>query len=206
MNMEYYTQYNTLTPALWDEYSVNAFRTTPDAGQLAIQWGIVPPDTDPCMVVWDMRRMGDVFDLQHGALGLATELYELACAKDEENRIEELGDLCWYLAVIVRGLRLAGFNVVPFEGEAVHGTTFPHCAHEIISDVKRLAYYDRQTVCARLSGNIRSTLLAMEQAAHPLTMAELLSQNSHKLLKKRYPNGFSNEAATTRLDKPGESD
>jgi hypothetical protein len=204
--MEFYSKHNRLTPELWHDYSVNAYRTTPDVGKLLTQWGVIQPGQDPAMVVWDLANVRRVEDLKHGAHGLATELYEYACAPDEENRNEELGDICWYLAVIVRGLDLCLDDICPpTDDGTMFAMTFPACAHEVVGDLKRLAYYDRQEIRDRLITNIRSTLICIQGLAS-CSMAELLDQNSHKLLKKRYPDGFSNEAATARRDKPGESD
>jgi hypothetical protein len=159
------------------------------------------------MEVWDFGQVSRIVDLQHGGLGLATEWDELINAHDEDNRNEELGDLCWYLALIARGLGLRGVDVVlPPDVRAGLLPSARAQVPAIVGDLKRLIYYGRETVRERLVGHIQETLLWVELTIAPYSMAQMLDLNSHKLLKKRYPDGFSNEAATARRDKPGESD
>lgn len=205
--MEFYSQHTKLTPLLWDAYSANAFRTAPDMGPLLTQWGVIPTDSDPGLQVWDFDRFSRFVDLQHGGLGLATEWDELTNATDEANKSEVLGDLCWYLALVVRGLGLRGADVVlPPDVRAGLLPSVRAQVPEIVGDLKRLIYYGREAVRERLVWHIQETLLWVELTTAPGSMAQLLDTNSHKLLKKRYPDGFSNEAATARRDKPGESD
>lgn len=54
------------------------------------------------------RRAREIntFQILHGALGLASELPELERVSSEVNQLEEYGDCFWYLASIVRGLRV----------------------------------------------------------------------------------------------------
>lgn len=52
-------------------------------------------------------------DFAHAALGMVDEAYELYLATSEENALEELGDLCWFIALAGRAL-----DVHPFHLEA----------------------------------------------------------------------------------------
>src|SRR5690554_3487676 len=38
-------------------------------------------------------------DFTHACLGLVTEYHELVNATDEQNKREEEGDMCWYIAL-----------------------------------------------------------------------------------------------------------
>jgi NTP pyrophosphatase (non-canonical NTP hydrolase) len=74
---------------------------------------------------------------------------------------------------------------------------------ELIDAVKKHVAYnkaiDRENVIEEL-GDLEFYLEGVRQAMS-ISREETLEHNHHKLMTKRYPNGFSNEAAIARADK-----
>lgn len=76
-------------------------------------------------------------------------------------------------------------------------------AGELLDAVKKTAAYskplDRENVIEEL-GDLEFYMEGLRSALG-ITRQETLAHNYDKLMKKRYPNGFSNEAAIARADK-----
>jgi len=76
-------------------------------------------------------------------------------------------------------------------------------AGELLDAVKRVVAYnkpiDRENVIEEL-GDIEFYMEGLRDSLG-ITRDETLEHNHHKLMTKRYPNGFSNEAAIARADK-----
>ena len=201
-----YSAHSTLTPALWKAYRPNALATEPDARKLLEQWSGMeerPP-------TYSTRR---AIQALHGGLGLATELEEFRNADSPENTIEEIGDMCWYLVQIIEGLNIPIEEVAQeYLGERQEYDDTEHdiliFGHDIVSDIKRIIFYNKQTVRERLVGNINNLLHLFDNCYYKegVDMVQILEWNSYKLRELRYKNGFSNQAAVDRLDKPGEQD
>lgn len=137
----------------------------------------------------DARRT----ELLHAAIGIVGELYELDTATDAENEREELGDLCFYVQM--------ARNTI--DRPYIHSMTNEHSLYyrcrDFINAVKGLCIYGKYT-----SGHELSLLLDhIEDALHyrsGMTLDSIRQSNMDKLIK-RYPNGYSDEAAQARADK-----
>ena len=76
-------------------------------------------------------------------------------------------------------------------------------AGELIDAIKRYVIYnkdiDRENVIEEL-GDLEFFIEGVRQSTN-ITRAETLEHNYHKLMTKRYPNGYSDAAAQARNDK-----
>ena len=140
-------------------------------------------------------------NLLHAALGLADEHHEYHTASSWLNAVEELGDLCWFIALAAKEL-----NTDPFESLerfARFNPQLPVLAEtvgEFISLVKKSFAYgaplDKTRLCYLLSSMV-VRIQAIAEAKADRTLDELLAGNIAKL-KARYPDKFTAEAALTR--------
>ncbi|TXH11210.1 MAG: nucleotide pyrophosphohydrolase [Hyphomicrobiaceae bacterium] len=77
---------------------------------------------------------------------------------------------------------------------------------ELVDALKKYLMYlqplDRENVVEEL-GDLEFYMEAIRQSVG-ITRHETLEHNYNKLMKKRYPNGYSDEAAIARADKVGE--
>lgn len=167
-------------------------------------------------------------NLNHAALGMATELIESLSSKTSEHAAEELGDLCWYLPVTCQalGVKLGDMVSVGLRRPVEQVTTeyFDALSAEddsegwvqagltstgnLITMVKRLVIYDKELTVemraeahADLYMTLRYVALASRLQAST-TLTAVLQANIDKL-KKRFPDAYSNEAAEGRADKAG---
>lgn len=164
-------------------------------------------------------------NLNHAALGMATEFLEAYTANDPAHAMEETGDFCWYIPVACQALGFKlGDLVAEFYGVPVEDATANFVEAQInpalwlrgegakatgdfISMVKRVAIYEKELTPTMLS-DARTDLVKMVQfAAWGATQAEFtfaatLRYNIDKL-KARFPGAYSNEAAEGRADKAG---
>jgi len=202
-----YGTHTRLTPALWEAYRPNALATEPNAQKLLVQWGGCTEGEDAEIAA----KIHRTIQALHGGLGLATELEEFRNANSQENTIEEIGDACWYLVQILDGLQITTEEATRLGGgDPVRSDDTPVdilvIGHTIVSDIKRIIFYNKQSVRARLISNIAQLLFLFDTWDEVFNMAQILEWNSYKLRELRYKNGFSNQAAVDRLDKPGEQD
>jgi len=208
-----YSAHTRLTPALWEAYRPNALATEPNPEKLLVQWGMKPKDgpASPWITDPELDALHRTIQTLHGGLGLATELDEFLNAESPENALEEIGDACWYLVQILDGLQISTEEATQLcKGEHVSNDDAPQdilaAGAAIVGDIKRIVFYNKQSVRERLIGNIAQLLYLFDNWDSNFNMAQILEWNSYKLRELRYKNGFSNEAAVARLDKPGEQD
>lgn len=147
--------------------------------------------------------------LLHAAMGLCTETGELYEVESDQHEIEEVGDICWYLALAFDSLG-ASFEEAPILSEEafvkqVRGEegveSLTIYATELLDLVKKQVFYGRQ-----IDRNTAIDLLVMmkniihfglELGDSDLTLQAVLDANVRKL-KTRYPEKFSEEAAVNR--------
>jgi len=140
-------------------------------------------------------------DLLHATLGLADELFEYQMSQSWLNAVEELGDLCWFIALASTELRTD-----PFQG-VEHFTKFnqqlPILAEaiaEFVGLIKKSYAYGKPLDLARLRYLPAAMVARIEAIAHTKaerSLEELLASNIAKLTA-RYPDKFTAEAALTR--------
>lgn len=143
--------------------------------------------------------------LIHGALGISSEVSELLVASDRINELEELGDICWYAALI---LHYTGQNTdkvwtrvqqrASYEPTDTPVSDLQLHAGDICDAVKRIVFYG-QDCYEQLELGIIATLAAVLIRSRQLesNIERVFTSNIAKLLA-RYPHKFSARAAMDR--------
>jgi hypothetical protein len=146
-------------------------------------------------------------DMLHATLGLADELFEYQMSQSWLNAVEELGDLCWFIALAAKEL-----NTDPFESLERFKRFNPQlpvlaeAVAEFVGLVKKSYAYGAPLDVSRLSLLLSSMLIRIEAIAEvksDRSLDELLTANIAKL-QARYPDKFTAQAALTR-NIPGEA-
>lgn len=143
--------------------------------------------------------------LLHAAIGAVTEVSELLLAEDGDtiNVKEEMGDICWYVAIACDELGI-GFEdlLVLADGERVEDDPFKALlagAGDALDTVKRSLFYGidlDEAVFGRHFGTMLAALRIMARDCG-WDMTDLQVANIAKL-SSRYPEKFTTEAAINR--------
>lgn len=136
----------------------------------------------------------------HAVIGILTELHEYFHSTEEENAIEELGDIHFYLTALEQhstpdlGTASESANVDPVQA-----------ALALLGLCKKEVMYAKELSISEIS-----EFIVLQQAlrrfyrkalaTEEVTGAEVEAHNIAKL-EKRYPTGYSNSAAQARADK-----
>ncbi|MFV1943443.1 hypothetical protein VPH49_21765 [Pseudomonas luteola] len=147
-------------------------------------------------------------DLLHATLGLVDEHFEYQAADSWLNAVEELGDMCWFVALAANALPS---RANPFEGYETFLALNPDAPlladaiAEIVDQVKRAYAYGKPLVeikerlefllCVIVA---RISVIAEQKCKRELH--ELLSANISKL-SARYPEKFDQGMALVRTIK-----
>ena len=150
---------------------------------------------------------GDVAQMLHASMGMSGELIEIELAESRANLIEELGDYWFYYRAVCE-MPACG---VPNDLRVTVGevsTDLKRATNDILDIAKKLAIYRKEmtpSLQSRLRGAIQTIALQFPVLVNRfgLTMEQVEAENQFKLTK-RYPVGYSNEAAQARADKAGE--
>lgn len=140
-------------------------------------------------------------DLLHATLGLADELFEYQMSQSWLNAVEELGDLCWFVALASKELKFNPFHST--ESFAKFNPNLPVLAEaiaEFVGSVKKSFAYGQALDVTRLRWLLSAMVSRIEAIAHSKaerSLDELLASNITKL-KARYPDKFTAEAALNR--------
>lgn len=144
-------------------------------------------------------------DFVHAALGLVTELREYRDAPDQLNRIEELGDILWFVA-------LAGYalNIDPFNGPTHDGFPGPNgedqslriieaAAVFMADSAKRWHAYNKAPSIERVEGCLWGIVRAVRVLAgmDGRTLEGVQAANIAKL-RARYPDKYTDQNAINR--------
>lgn len=139
----------------------------------------------------------------HAAIGAVTEVGELLLATDDINLKEEMGDICWYVAIACDELKI-GFEdlLLLADMERVEDDPFKALlggAGEALDTVKRGLFYGidfDEAAFGRHFGTMLSALQIMaDDEGWDLTD---LQQSNIAKLSRRYPEKFTSEAAVNR--------
>lgn len=163
-------------------------------------------------------------NLMHLTFGIVGEIGELMEAMETARRVggidlpnvkEEMGDLEFYLL----GLRdhLCYFDE---PSDEVLAKSFPepfrfqnieHIINRMMVSACQLMDYVKKSVAYNSGFKLDAALTSIDEIQHCLnalyanlymiTRPSVLAENKEKLMKKRYPNGYSDEAAQARADK-----
>lgn len=167
-------------------------------------------------------------DLNHGALGLSTEVGELChtinCAWmrlpfDASNIPEEIGDCCWYVALLANAVNVEMEDLILDAGDtseasdviasAVMGrnpVALVLCLVDHIGEVNTIVKagyiygkpFDRELFLKHLA--LTFTILNLLASIHSLDFEVVLKKNIEKL-KTRYPEKYKDVLAIERNDK-----
>lgn len=141
--------------------------------------------------------------LLHATLGLTTECVEVLLSTSEVNLKEELGDICWYLAIICDLFDLTFEELVlladqsRIKDDPVKAMVY--AVGEINNLQKRAIFYKRDldpVVFCKHAGTILGAILTNEDE---ISLDDLQQANIAKLTR-RYPGGFTQEAEAVRAD------
>lgn len=145
-------------------------------------------------------------EAHHATTGIAGEVGELSEACSRENILEELGDLEFYVEALVQ--KLDSPLILP-EGMQFSGSTFGtsiihlHSMASRMLDLSKKSWiYGRPLPVEHLrieAGQFRQVLEGL-YGYLGTTQDEVRHLNQVKLMK-RYPTGYTNEAAIERADK-----
>lgn len=142
--------------------------------------------------------------LLHAALGLMTETVELLDFKNHQNFLEELGDICWYVAVGANHLELTIGDLQDMsprnradDEDLIRGLVMD--ASVIVDQLKKSIFYGRaldRTRVATLLAEILDTVdtLALEVGSD---LDEVMHLNIAKL-QRRFKKGFTQVEANNR--------
>lgn len=186
-----------------------------------------------CNRLEDNREGGSLLDLVHAGLGLATEGAELldgvveAMAKQnktdaeaeayDRNIIEELGDLCWFAALLcdVRNIDLGQFDISPWPTGVIDFEIFLNIAKLIASagqlgdlTKKELVYgavIHNDKYIAELREFFQRLRIVTRSFDNGLTVEKILDGNIAKL-SARFPDRVYSKASALNRDKGAEMD
>lgn len=140
-------------------------------------------------------------DLLHATLGLCDEFFEYDKAPSWRNAMEELGDLCWFIALASRDLQVDPFtHAEAYLDENPDCPTLRDAIMEFVSRVKKAYAYGAKLDVARLFCLLRVMIARVAQIVRHksnLTLDGLLEANINKL-QARYPEKFDAELAMNR--------
>lgn len=129
--------------------------------------------------------------LVHAALGIDSETAELAIANTDANTLEELGDVCWYCAILSDEF---GFDLEEVRHKATAGGWGP-----IADQAKRVWFYNAPvdvTVIEKSAGSLID-YVCMMGASIGVSLDLVLEANIRKL-RTRFPDKFTDQAAQVR--------
>jgi len=124
-------------------------------------------------------------DIVQGTWGLSAEQHELNRAMSDEERRAEIGDLMWYAARLVDGIR-ARYDVDPLDHVQTDQPRLS-VAHRLLCDALKGAEFQRKVGAhkvARAAGRVVGALLM--KVDEPV---EIMRANIDKLTD-RYPDGY----------------
>ena len=132
------------------------------------------------------RQVRNSLDFAHACLGLVTEYHELGNAKDETNRREEQGDMCWYVALACHALDI---DWPDFKLKATR--PLDDLVFELADMGKKWFAYGKRPTTAYVEAYLTMIL------AHIDDVPDAQRRNIRKL-RARYPDKFAPELAIVR--------
>lgn len=146
-------------------------------------------------------------DLLHATLGLVDEHFEYQAADSWLNAVEELGDMCWFVALATRALQS---RINPFDGYENFGTNkdvplLADAIAEFVEIVKKAYAYGKPLADVR--ERLEFLLCTIVYRIHVIAelkckrqLIELLTANIAKL-EARFPEKFEQGMALVRTVK-----
>ena len=147
--------------------------------------------------------------LLHAAMGLCTETAELYELESEQHELEELGDICWYVALGLDALgvsweavEIMDFDIFMAEvrGETADESVMIY-ATDLLDMMKKNVFYGRPVNTEKALGDlvlIKNCLhWGLVAGGSDLTLDQVVDANVKKLMA-RFPDKFSEDAANNR--------
>ena len=150
---------------------------------------------------------GTIAQMLHAAIGMSGELVEIELADSRKNLVEELGDF-WFYFRATSDLPAATVPDYIKVSQSEGMMLLKRATNDILDAAKKLAIY-RKPLTPELENRLRTAVQDISLnfpilvKYFGLTMEEVEAENVFKLTK-RYPDGYSNQAAQDRADKGGE--
>jgi len=153
-------------------------------------------------------------DLEHGIIGITTEACELLSGfrfnpetLDTTNLLEELGDICWYLAISCYGLNLSWEDLYGFEiNTPLEDIELEDCIDEIVVNsgilldhIKRIHFYGINLDSGFCKNKLKIIYSNVNISAELLdTTIEKVQEANIKKLRTRYPEKWTAKSAIQR--------
>lgn len=149
----------------------------------------------------------------HMLVGIMDEYFEFIEAVDNyhdncteetaDHVLEEAGDVLFYLKGMEQDL---GLRELHFERaiENLDTTDLDKLILDIITSIKRHLYYNKELPGSEVADQLELLAVIVTDCAKHLlgcSLEYILEANYKKLMKGRYPNGYSDDAANKREDK-----
>ena len=142
--------------------------------------------------------------LLHAAMGAMTESVELMGFTDQSNLTEELGDICWYIAIAVDTIKPVDFEPVctrVFDGlrQGVAIRNLCEQSAHLLDMTKKNVFYGRQIDKVAFLQTCQLMLELVNSICNisGIQFTNVLAANIRKL-QVRYPEKYSDHKADTR--------
>ena len=209
----------SLVGVVWDAFVPLALRTAPNSGNLLARW----TNSEAHTMTFehdghdrDMKWDGSCH-LLHGLIGMMSEMGEVSRCVSVSEKEEEMADILWYAALVWSGhgklksctseeAWAKGLQELKYSARV--GAEWEADAYDMVDTGKRVLFYNRPDLLPLLGLQLFGLLACMERALEQGGMAPpyvICRRVIHKLAK-RYPAGFSVEAARQRADKDEATD
>ena len=150
-------------------------------------------------------------DVEHGIIGITTEAIELLSGIrynvenfDKTNMLEELGDICWYLAITCHGLDLKWEDLYGFDMEFHddHEASIDEIiiqAGELLDHIKRIHFYGIDLNPQHCIESLRIIYANINLLSELFdSTIEIVQSANIKKLRTRYPEKWTKETAIQR--------
>jgi NTP pyrophosphatase (non-canonical NTP hydrolase) len=146
------------------------------------------------------------FNLNHCALGLATEILELTLSNTRGNTEEEIQDLCWYGMLTANTLRLLPGNLPVRKKFDLHSSHLPLrdlqiATEDLVSQIKKHVVYAKprlEIINLSFITFWDALLVYIDACGYSLELAIIANRTK---LDERYKDGFTSEESELRKDK-----
>ena len=145
------------------------------------------------------ERMSPNHVLLHVGIGLVGEWYEYCTSSNKLDKIEELGDLCFYLQAGCNYFNIPVDITLPTPRRTVLQYDVNDVLHRFLDHVKKQEIYGNpQPILHGLYIELYDKLTNFIDSEG--TILHIVNDNMHKL-SKRYKSTFTPQEAEARLDK-----
>ncbi len=142
--------------------------------------------------------------MSHMAMGISSEYFEYLMTENHEHTVEEIGDIMWYLACLADVLNIEltkPFVDVDYEYNEIQDKLCG-CVEKLISAIKKVVIYGKQLSKPDFDEMINNIVYWLYATCENESIDfDIVLKNNIDKLAKRYPEKYTDKAATERLDK-----